>query len=126
MPRTPNWRWLVKVDASDGQVERTAGQVHALPAAWLPSRIQPGRGAMTRALLAALLGGAVLLVVGAAPLGAQPEELTCAGEPATIVGTGNGATITGTSGPDVIVGTLGADTIYGLQGDDLICGAPDQ
>src|SRR3954468_2338616 len=76
-----------------------------------------------RTLLASLGASFICLLAFAfAPVAA--DELTCQGEPATIVASGSGTTV-GTVGPDVIVGTTGADTIFAGDGDDLVCGAPD-
>jgi len=52
---------------------------------------------------------------------AAADDLTCFGQPATIVGTDGDDVLVGTPGPDVIVGLGGNDDIAPQRGDDLVC-----
>jgi hypothetical protein len=82
----------------------------------------PRVGRTVRYFLAALVVAAPLSVAVASP-GAQAQDGTCQGRPATIVGPTEGAINTnGTTGDDVIVAPIGPyGTVQGLGGDDLIC-----
>ena len=71
------------------------------------------------------VGSAVALIaltLGAAPVAAQSDVLSCEGQAATIIGTSGDDVIVGTRGNDVIVGLGGDDVIRGGSGDDIICG----
>lgn len=49
-------------------------------------------------------------------------DITCDGQPATIIGTSRADNIVGTSGRDVVAALAGFDRVSGNGGDDLICG----
>jgi hypothetical protein len=74
-----------------------------------------------RYLVAALVLAAPFSVAVAS--GAQAQDVTCQGKPATVVGPTEGAINTnGTQGDDVIVAPIGPyGTVQGLGGDDTIC-----
>ena len=63
------------------------------------------------------------VAVVAVASGAQAQDVTCQGKPATVVGPTEGAIDTnGTAGDDVIVAPIGPyGTVQGLGGNDLIC-----
>jgi len=56
------------------------------------------------------------------PSFAAAQQVTCLGQPATIVGTAGDDVLNGTSGDDVIAGLAGNDVIRGEGGNDRICG----
>ena len=49
-------------------------------------------------------------------------DITCDGQPATIIGTSRADNIVGTSGRDVVAALAGFDRVSGNGGDDLVCG----
>ena len=80
---------------------------------------------MSRRLVVAAVGVAVLVVPAGAARSAPPA-VTCNGLKATIVGTKHHDLLVGTSGRDVIAGLGGHDRIEGRGGADVICGASQQ
>jgi hypothetical protein len=75
------------------------------------------------ALAAALLSASAAAVLAPTPAaGTVGEEVTCAGEPATVTGTSGDDVLTGTPERDVIAGLGGDDVLRGRAGNDLLCG----
>jgi Ca2+-binding RTX toxin-like protein len=70
------------------------------------------------ALLAPLLGGAIVVPASAA---SAQETDTCLGVPATIVGHELTNSETGTPGRDVITLKEGNDGFFDIGGDDIVC-----
>lgn len=89
------------------------------PRLFNPLVLHPRLHAVDRPVLMAFI---LMIAVFLASGGTVRAELTCFGEPATIIGTEGDDTLVGTSGNDVIVGLGGNDIIIGKGGNDLICG----
>jgi hypothetical protein len=65
---------------------------------------------------------ALVVVAGFVPHAGAQNEMTCLGEPVTIIGTSDGDLLKGTTGRDVIHGLEGDDIVRAGGDDDVICG----